>query len=221
MSNTTLIIGESGSGKSTSLRHLNHEETFIINVLDKPLPFRGYKSRYKPVTKDNPDGNYYATDDYNVILRCIKSVNERPELKVLVIDDFQYLLANEFMRRAAEKGFDRFTDIAQHAWLVIKELIATREDLYCFVLSHSESDNQGRMRCKTIGKMLEDKITLEGMFSTVLYAMVVDSEFKFLTQNDGFHISKSPLGMFEEKYIDNDLSFVIHSMKNYFNEEQE
>ena len=221
MSNTTLIIGESGSGKSTSLRHLDPESTFIINILDKPLPFRGYKTHYKAVTKDNPLGNYYATDDYNVILRCIKSVNEREDIKVLVIDDFQYLLANEFMRRAAEKGFDRFTDIAQHAWLVIKELIETREDLYCFVLSHSESDSQGRMKAKTIGKMLDDKITLEGMFSTVLYAMVVDSEFKFLTQNDGFHIAKSPISMFDWKYIDNDLAIVIEKMNDYFNEDEE
>lgn len=220
MSNTTLIIGESGAGKSTSLRHLDPESTFIVNILDKPLPFRGYKAHYKPVTKERPLGNYYATDDHNVILRCIKSVNEREDIKVLVIDDFQYLLANEFMRRAAEKGFDRFTDIAQHAWLVIKALIETRENLFCFVLSHSESDNQGRMKCKTIGKMLDDKITLEGMFSTVLYAMVVDGEFKFLTQNDGFHIAKSPLGMFENKYIDNDLYVVIDHMNNYFDEEE-
>ena len=219
MSNTTLVIGESGSGKSSSLRHLDPETTFIINVLDKPLPFRGYKARYKPVTKENPNGNYYATDDYSAILRAIKSVNDkRPEISVLVIDDFQYILANEFMRRASEKGFDRFTDIAQHAWLVIKELIATREDLFCFVLSHSESDSQGRMKCKTIGKMLDDKITLEGMFSTVLYAMVVDSEHKFLVQNDGFHIAKSPIDMFETKHIDNDLVLVIDKMKEYFDE---
>ena len=221
MSNTTLIIGESGAGKSTSLRNLDPKSTFIINTLDKPLPFRGYKANYKPATKENPLGNYYATDVYNIILRCIKSVNERKEIKVLVIDDFQYLLANEFMRRASEKGFDRFTDIAQHAWLVIKALIETREDLFCFVLSHSESDSQGRMKCKTIGKMLDDKITLEGMFSTVLYSLVIDNEFKFLTQNDGFHIAKSPLQMFEDKYIDNDLAMVIDKMKDYFNEEEE
>ena len=216
MSNTTLIIGESGSGKSTSLRNLNPKETFILNILDKPLPFRGFKNKYNSESK-----NYYASDDYSVLLAYIKAINERrPEIKVLIIDDFQYLLANEFMRRSSEKGYDRFTDIGKHAWDVIKALTETREDLYCFVLSHSDQDQMGRMKCKTIGRMLDDKITLEGMFTTVLYALLVDGEHKFLTQHDGTHLAKSPMDMFAEKYINNDLKVVIEKMMDYFNEEQ-
>ena len=221
MSNTTLIIGESGTGKSTSLRNLDPKETFVINVLDKPLPFRGYKAHYKPMTKSNPEGNYYATDDFNLLLRCINAVNERIEIKNLIIDDFQYIMGNEFMRRALEKGFDKFSDIAQHAWSIIKALTQTRSDLYCFVLSHSDSDAQGRMKCKTIGKMLDDKITLEGMFTIILHTQIVDGEYRFLTQNNGTHIAKSPLYMFEDKLIDNDLQMVRKKMIEYFNEDVE
>lgn len=218
MSNTVLVIGESGSGKSTSLRNLNPEETFILGVLDKPLPFRGYKAHYKLMSKSNPDGNYYATDSYELIMRCIKSVNERPEIKTFIIDDFQYVMGNEFMRRALEKGFDKFSEIAQHAWTIIKELTSTRPDLYCFVLSHSDADVNGRMKCKTIGKMLEDKITLEGMFTSIFHALIIDGQFKFLTQNDGAFMAKTPLGMFEDKFIDNDLQIVLDGMENYFND---
>jgi hypothetical protein len=215
MSNCTLIIGESGTGKSTSIRNLNPESTFILNILDKPLPFKGYKKHFNVEKK-----NYFASDDYSQLLAYIKAVNDRrPEVTTLIIDDFQYLLANEFMRRSSEKGYDRFTDIGKHAWDVIKALTETREDLYCFVLSHSDSDATGRMKCKTIGKMLDDKITLEGMFTMVFHSMLVDGEYKFLTQNNGIHMAKTPMGMFEDKLIANDLSFVIEKMNNYFNEE--
>lgn len=219
MSNTTLIIGESGSGKSTSLRNLDHEETIIINILDKPLPFRGYKVKYKPITGDNPEGNYYATDDFALIVRLIRSINDkRPEIKVLVIDDFQYLLANEFMRRANEKGYEKFSDLAQHAWLVLRELTNTRDDLYCFVLSHSDTDQFGKVKCKTIGKMLDDKITLEGMFTVILHSLVIEKKFKFLTQNDGIHVAKSPMEMFEDNLIDNNLQMVLEKMREYSEE---
>lgn len=214
MSNCTLIIGESGSGKSTSLRNLDPSTTFILNVLDKPLPFRGYKKMYNVDNK-----NYHASDDYNKLLSYIKGINERrPEITTLIIDDFQYLLANEFMRRSSEKGYERFTDIGKHAWDVIKALTETRPDLLCFVLSHSDSDATGRMKCKTIGKMLDDKITLEGMFTLVFHSMLVDGEFKLLTQNNGIHMAKSPMGMFSEKLIDNDLEIIIEKMKEYFDE---
>jgi hypothetical protein len=216
MSATTLIIGQSGTGKSTSIRNLDPKSTFILNVLDKPLPFRGYKSKYNLEHK-----NYYSSDDWSKLCEYIRAIDERrPEITTIIIDDFQYILANEFMRRASERGFDRFTDIGQHAWMVIKTLTSTRDDLHCFVLSHSDTDTQGKVRCKTIGKMLEDKITLEGMFSIVLHSLIVDEQYKFLTQNDGIHLAKSPIGLFEERFIDNDLQFVKESMISYFDGEE-
>src|SRR5690606_999153 len=108
----TLILGEAGSGKTSSMRNLNPKETFIINVIDKPLPMRGYKKLYQPVTNTNPKGNYFATDDYARIVKCIKAINERKEIKTLVIDDIQYVLAHAFLRRATEKGFDKFSELA-------------------------------------------------------------------------------------------------------------
>ena len=219
MSNATLIIGQSGTGKSTSIRTLDPKETFIINVLDKPLPIKGYRLMYKTIANNNEkEGNYYSTDDYKRLFKSIKLVNdERPDIKVLIIDDWQYLLCNEFMNRASEKGYDKFTDIALHAWETINLLLKCRDDLMCFVLSHSEIDNRGQSKCKTVGKLLDEKITVEGMFTVVLHTKIVDGNFKFLTQNDGDHIAKSPLGMFDDKYIDNDLLFVKNKISEYYN----
>src|ERR1700744_3002379 len=158
MSNLTLIIGESGTGKSTSIRTLDPKETFIINVLDKPLPFKGGRKSYVVATQNNPNGNYSSTDNYEKIILQIKYINnKRPDIKNVILDDIQYLMANEFMRRARETGYNKFTEIAQHFWSVIEESAKCRDDLYFFFLSHSDTDQFGKARCKTIGKMLDDK----------------------------------------------------------------
>src|SRR5258708_14332322 len=107
MNNCVIVLGESGSGKSTSLRNLNPEETFVLNVLDKPLPFRGYKKKYNDNAK-----NYYSTDNYLAIIKYINAINERrPEIKSIIINDFNFIMSNEFMHRSSERGYDRFTDI--------------------------------------------------------------------------------------------------------------
>lgn len=219
MSNTSLIIGESGTGKSTSLRALDPQETFVINVLDKPLPFKGYRKNYTKINSSGTTGNYYATDDYLRIRKLIKVINEqRPEIKNLIIDDWQYVMSNEFMRRATEIGFTKFTEIGQHAWAIVGDLIDSRDDLYCFVLSHSDIDDNGRSRCKSIGKLLSEKITIEGLFTVVLHTVLVDSNYYFLTQHDGVHVAKSPMGMFEDRYIPNDLALVKEKMLSYYDE---
>lgn len=213
MSNTILVMGESGTGKSTSIRNLDHEETYIINVLDKPLPFKGFKSKYQ----QKEGGNYYASDSAPKILNVINNINnKRPNVKNLIIDDFQYIMANEYMRRATERGFDKFTEIGQAAWNIISECSKVREDLDVFILSHTESnDMTGKIKCKTIGKMIDNTITLEGMFTVVLHSMLKDEKYVFLTQHDGRHIAKSPLGMFEDIYISNDLLYVKQQIKSY------
>lgn len=215
MSNTILIIGESGSGKSSSIRNLDPSETAIINVLDKPLPFKGFKSKYN---KDKL--NYLATDDCDSIRKSIRKINsDRTEIKTLIIDDFQYVMANQFMRKALERGYDKFTEIGQNAWQIIKDLTQCREDLKCYVLSHSDVDSNGKVKTKTIGKMLDDKICLEGMFTIVFHALTSDNKYQFLTQNDGIHVAKSPMGMFENRYIDNDLNEINKKIDSYFNED--
>lgn len=222
MSNTVLIIGQSGSGKSTSLRTLDPKTTFIINVLDKPLPFRGFKNAYKPITKENKNGNYFTTHDWDTVVRCIEMVNkERPDITTLIIDDWQYILSYEFIKRASERGFDKFSDLANHGWSTMNACTTgTRPSLTTFILAHSDFDQNGRSKLKTIGKMLDEKITLEGMFTTVLHSRLLDGQYVFQTQDDGDFLAKSPIGMFEEFAIPNDLLIVKQAVENYFNEEE-
>lgn len=230
MSNTVLVIGQSGSGKSTSLRSLDPKTTFIINVLDKPLPFRGFKKNYIPIRSvmdDNGnktggyEGNYFASDNWDNIVKTISIVNhKRPDITTIVIDDWQYILAYEFMRRVGEKGFDKFSELASHGWQTINACLATRPTLTCFILAHSDVDNMGRSKCKTIGKMLDEKITIEGLFTTVLHSRVVDGNYLFQTQFDNEYLAKSPIGMFEELLIPNDLQMVKEAIENYYNGEE-
>lgn len=220
MSNTSLIIGESGTGKSTSIRNLNPSETFIINVLNKPLPFKGYKSSYTRISPDAKTGNYYSSDDYQRIEQLIKKINaERLEIKTLIIDDFQYLMANEFMRRALERGYDKFSEIAKNAHGLLKLLPTLRDDLDVFILTHSESNEHGKMKIKTIGKMLDEKITIEGMYAMVLQTELTDGDYHFITQGDARHIAKSPMGLFPTRNIPNDLQFVKDEMHKYYDED--
>lgn len=218
MAATILVIGESGTGKSTSIRTLNPEETYIINVLNKPLPFKGFKQNYREKNdKENIKGNYFSTDNACDIIRCAKFVStNRPEIKNLIIDDYQYVMANEFMRRALEKGYDKFSQIGKNGWEIILELGLLRSNLDCFILSHSDVGDDGISRCKTIGKMLSDKIVLEGMVTIVLHTSIIDGQYKFITNHNGTKTAKSPLGLFEDKLIDNDLNFVKQKMSAYF-----
>lgn len=212
MAYASLVIGESGTGKSTALRNLNPEETFIINVIDKPLPFRGGGARYSVEKK-----NYMHSDNSDKIIAMMRAINQRAlHIKTIVIDDFQYIMSNEFMKRAKDKGFDKFTEIAQNAFNIVNEIRSCREDLQVFVLTHSDIDDHGRVKCKTIGKLLDDKINVEGLFSMVFHTQVMNGEYKFLVQNDGTRMAKSPMGMFEERYVDNDLESIRNTIHAYF-----
>lgn len=220
MSNSILIIGASGTGKSTSLRNLDPKSTFIINVLNKPLPFKNYKKLYTEYTKDNPKGNYFCSDNYMHVLRCIDKVNkDRSDIKTLVVDDIQYILINAFMRRSKERGFDKYTELANEYWQIMVALNNCRDDLLTVALSHNEIDQNGRSKIKTVGKLLDEKIAIEGMFTTVLQSVIVDTEYKFQTQADEYSTAKSPMGMFEDKYIENDLILVREAMDNYLRDE--
>lgn len=220
MSNSILIIGESGAGKSTSIRNLNPEETFIINVIGKPLPFRGAKSKYKPLTADGLTGNYYATDDITTIKRVINLINnKRFDIKTLIIDDFGYTVTNSFMRKAEQRGYEKFVDIGKDMFSVLDIVSNLRDDLYCFVMMHTEVDSQGCSKPRTVGKMIDQYVCIEGKFSTVLQAEVTDGRYVFLTNNNGRSITKSPYGLFDDLYIDNDLQYVREKMIEYFDEQ--
>ena len=221
MNNCILVMGESGTGKSHSIKELDPKETYIINVLDKALPFRGFRKKYFPSSTGKP-GNYNACDNSQRICTGIQGIDKnRPEIKTIVIDDFQYIMANEFMRKANEKGYQKFVDIGVHAWEVIRTAMSCRPDLTVFILSHTETDALGKSKCKTIGRMLDEKITLEGMFTVVLHSLVVDGRYKFLTKNDGFHIAKSPVEMFDNQLIDNNLKEIKEKIYHYLEEDIE
>ena len=221
MSNSVLIIGASGSGKSTSIRNLNPKTTFIISALDKPLPFKGYKKNYTHLKGWNDkDGNYMASDDWQRIIKCIQMIDqERPEITTLIIDDIQYVLANEFMRRSGERGFDKYSEMGMHYWSIIDSSMKCRDDLLCFFLSHNEVDNLGKSKVKTIGKLLDEKITIEGLFTICFQASIIDEEYKFLTQSNGECTAKSPIGLFDDLYIDNDLFSIKKSIEEYYNDD--
>ena len=217
-----LIIGESGTGKTTSLRNLNPKETFIIGTINKPLPFKnkGYKIIAKEADGKDNGGNICCSDDSSIIVRTIDYISsKRPDIKTIVIDDFQYLMANEFMNRVAEKGYDKFSEIGKHAFDVINASRRIREDINLYILGHSDTDQSGKSKCKTIGKMLDDKVCLEGIFTIVLHSMVVDNHYVFLTQNNGMSIAKSPMGMFNKLLIDNDLKIINDTIKQYYQPE--
>lgn len=197
-----LILGESGTGKSASMRNFKKGEIAVINVAGKPLPF---KTKLDSVT----------TDTYSEIKQHLKSLTKNKVTKI-VIDDAQYLMANEFMRRATERGFDKFTEIAQNFWSLVNEVKALPDDVIVYFMAHIERDANGNEKIKTIGKLLDEKITVEGMFTIVLKTNVNDGQYSFVTQNNGHDTVKSPIGMFPAYLIDNDLKYVDDKIRNYY-----
>ena len=227
MAQGVLIIAESGAGKSTSIEMLDPQETFIINVANKPLPFKGWRKKYTLWSKENPTGNMYDKSSPEGIEACIRYVSEkRPEIKNIIIDDFQYMSSFEFFDKADEKGYEKFTKIGAHLAKIARMPKDMREDLIIFFLTHAEeaTDMEGKrkFKAKTIGKMVDEKLTLEGLFSIVLFGKAKkDKEgtirYVFETQTNGENTCKSPRGMFPTFEIANDLKYVIEEIKNYEN----
>ena len=217
MATLIMILGESGTGKSTSIENLDSQETFIIQVVDKPLPFRGFKSKYPLRNKENPTGNRFISDRADKIIRILDTLNKEQKIKNVIIDDSQYIMANEFMRRAKEKGYEKFTEIGQNFYALIDKANEMREDMNIIFLHHKEISEAGISKAKTIGKLLDDKIGLEGRFSIVLTTEIEDGNYYFRTQNNGYDTCKSPKGMFADLRIPNDLDFVIKKIDEYFN----
>lgn len=210
MSTSILILGESGTGKSTAIRTLDPKETFIINVINKPLPFKGWK-KYNTCVSDNTDQ----------ICRWLEIINKKkPDIKNIIIDDFQYIMANEYMHKSNIAGFQKYMDIGKHAWDVLNKAKDLRDDLNVFFLSHSETID-GKSKIKTIGKLLDEKITIEGMFTIVLFTVLENNSYYFTTQNNGMNTCKSPLGMFNESKIPNDFKLVADAIRNYETDDEE
>lgn len=205
-----MVLGESGSGKSRSLKHLDPQQTLLIQTIAKPLPFRSAGWTY--VTKANPAGSILVRDDSAMIIKAM----QRTARPVIVIDDFQYILVNEFMRRSDEKGFQKFSDIARHAWDVLMAAAQLDDPKRCYVLSHTNTDEAGNTRAKTIGKLLDEKVTLEGLVTVVLRSTVTNGVHEFRTRNSGSDTTKTPEDMFSDESIPNDLKFVDDAIVDYF-----
>lgn len=199
-----LILGESGTGKTTSIRNCTPDNFGIINVSKKPLPFRsGFKT--------------LDTDDYGRIIAALKVA----KVPSMVIDDSQYLMVNAFMKRAGEKGYDKYTEIGCSHWTLINVIInELPSNKIVYLMSHIERDQMGNEKAKTVGRMIDQYITLEGLFTIVLKTHVQDGRYTFLTHNSGFDTVKTPLGMFEDNEIDNDLSVVDKIIREYYNLEE-
>ena len=195
-----LILGESGSGKSSSLRNFEAEDVSIFNVASKPLPFRK-----KLPTK--------ATSDYNAIVNGIS----KSQKKAFVIDDSQYLMCFESFARVKETGYGKYTDFALHFYNLVQFIIKhTPPDVIVYFLHHTETDgNTGKTKAKTMGKMLDNQLTLEGLFSIVLICTTDGKTHSFISQSDGFTPCKSPMEMFPLE-IDNDLKMVDQTIRDYY-----
>ena len=198
------LMGESGTGKSTSLRNFKKGEASVINVSKKPLPFRNELPIFK-------------TDNYQEIQAMIK----RAQAKSLVIDDAQYLMAFEYMHRAKEKGYEKFTDIGANFFNLTQTAASLSDDKIIYFLFHIERTKDGNEKCKTIGQLLDEKITLEGLFTIVLKTVVLldgsnQRQFCFATVNNGSDTVKTPMGMFAEPLIPNDLKAVDTAIREYY-----
>lgn len=208
MGKAILIMGRSGSGKTASLRNVS-EPTLVINVNKKPLPF-----------KNNENLKLTNCDEYLTIKTYLQKAYEKG-IRVAVIDDAGYLMTNKFMaghRQAkGNSQFDLYNEIADNYYSLVRFIFdALPEDMLVYVVMHEEKNDMGESKPKTIGKLLDDKVCVEGMFTIVLHALKLDGKYVFATNTDGLDVTKSPIGMFDQTYIDNDLQFVTDQIRNYY-----
>lgn len=210
MSIATLILGESGAGKSSSLRNLNPEKTTLIQCIKKPLPFRAAGWKMRETLKS--EGNIIQTDSSTVI----EMVMKRSRADVLVIDDYQAVLVNELVSRSGEKGYDKFTDIAKNAWNIFNTAGSLEPHRRVYILAHTQTDDLGNVRMKTVGKMVDQTLVPEGYFTIVLRAARINGNYIFHTQTSGQDCCKSPIGMFDDELIENDLAAVDSAICEFY-----
>lgn len=205
MATPILIMGKSGAGKSTSMRNCSGNPDWnLIRVLNKPLPFKGKIDGWK-------------TDDYQTVMKCLA----QSKAKNIVLDDAGYLITNHFMKGHSAAGagngvFTLYNNIGDYFWQLIQFIIKLPDEKIVYVIMHEEKNDFGDVKPKTIGKLLDEKVCVEGLFTIVLRCIEESGKHLFVTQSDGGAVSKSPIGMFETLTIDNDLLLVEKAVREYY-----
>lgn len=227
MSNLICLAGQSNTGKSTSLRTLDPKSTFIISCTNKQLQIPGFRKKYTKVEiKDKKlIGNWYVSNNYAQIGKILSAVsNTRPEIKVIVLDDINYLLSNETFENALDKGYTKFSVLAKNYYDLLVDCQLLRDDLTVVVITHTENygtDTDPQYRMWTTGKMLTQQINLDGMFSYIIYSdrYIDDTDdevhYRFKTRTDGNDTCRSVAGCFTEKYIEPDMKAVIDRINEF------
>ena len=206
-----LLMGASGSGKSTSLRNLPAEETAIINITNKPMPFRNKDNKKIVCLKD------FNADSYDELYKQIIKAIQGTKKRIVVVDDSSYMMSFENFEKATNKGYDKFTTMAKNYYDLIKSAISCDGEKIVYIITHEEIDDVNQLyRPKTIGKMLSNQLVIEGLFSIVLRSVYKNGEYIFQTQNDGTSVCKSPMDMFEQKEMPNDLYEVDKLIREYY-----
>ena len=216
------IVGATGTGKSTSIKHLNSKETYIINVAKKELPFKGSEKLYNNELK-----NYKEIDDANEITRLLKNISEKaPHIKNIIIEDSNYIMGFAIVSKATEVGYTKFSIMARDIVELFREARKLRDDLKVFYFTHPETIEDGGeiigYKIKTAGKLIDNQIVLEGLFTVCLYTNVEDNKdgsvtYSLLTNRYRKYPAKSPDGMFADTKITNNLQTVVDTIDEYYN----
>lgn len=199
-----LLIGKSGSGKSASLRNFKKEEIAIANVLGKPLPFKS-------------DLEAPKVDNYDVLLKAIQTTNK----KVIIVDDANYLITNEFMSKTSTKGFDKYNEMGNNFFNLINGIKNVDGGKTVYLIMHEDTDDDGNVKPKTIGKLLDDKINIQGMFTICLRSMYDSGNYIFRLKTNGQDCVKTPIGLFDEEQMENDLKLVDQKIREYYELDKE
>lgn len=208
-----MILGDSGSGKTRSLKHLNPKETILIQPIKKPLPFRAKGwDKFDMATKT---GSVLRTDDYNVIKGICLNAHKKG-IKQVIVDDAQYIMMNESLRRSDETGFKKFVEFAKSYVDLITTIANSESDIIVYFMTHTQESESGKLTPKTVGKMIDQQVCLEGLFSIVLRCMVSDGKHYFTTKTSGMDCVKTPEEMFESDHIENDLLITTNAINEYY-----
>lgn len=219
MSRLIFIVGDSGTGKSYSLKTLDPQSSFVINCVGKDMPWRKWSDTWSREKK-----NHSVTTNWETIVKTMLWIDKKaPHIKNIVIDDFQYVMSFEYLQHLEKDVWETFRNIGGHVFQIVNTARSLRRDLNIIILTHSETQPEtGRRKVKTVGKMTDEKITLEGLATIVLFTSVEPNpetgqvQYLFETQNDGSTTAKSPEGMFKTKKVPNDLGQVVKTITEYF-----